>query len=220
MKGGFSLNQNQKRRSSLTVSELLLFLAGILFCLVLITSAMMSGLFARYRTSDTGSDSARVAQFGDLTLVETGDFGSGGNGAGMLIPGVNLQKDAKVSFTGSEMTTFVFVEISAPGWSMTDGRHFSAAEGKLSWSVMETWTLLADSNYVYYLTLEPNTVLDGAQVIAPLANSDDQIRVSDAITEEDMAALKKENLTITLQASVIQAGGFASAKDAWEYLNR
>ena len=64
----------RKRRSSLTMGERLLFLAGILFCLILITTAMLGGLFARYTTSGSGSDSARVAKFGTLTLTETGDF--------------------------------------------------------------------------------------------------------------------------------------------------
>ena len=47
-KGGFSVNNKDKRRSSLTLGERMMFLAGILFCLVLITTALMSGLFARY----------------------------------------------------------------------------------------------------------------------------------------------------------------------------
>lgn len=57
----------EKRRSSLTLGEKLLFFAGILFCLILISTAMMGGLFARYVSTSTGSDSARVAQFGELT---------------------------------------------------------------------------------------------------------------------------------------------------------
>lgn len=43
--------------------EKLLFVSGILFCLVLITTAMMGGLLARYVVSDTAEDSARVAAF-------------------------------------------------------------------------------------------------------------------------------------------------------------
>lgn len=55
--------KSNNRRSSFTFSEKLLFFAGILFCLVLITTAMMGGLFARYTTSATGEDDSRVAAF-------------------------------------------------------------------------------------------------------------------------------------------------------------
>ena len=40
-----------------------LFLAGILFCLTLISSSLTSNLIAKYSTTASGSDSARVARF-------------------------------------------------------------------------------------------------------------------------------------------------------------
>lgn len=52
-----------KRRSSLNFGEKVMFLAGILFCLVLITTAMLGGLFARYASTEDGADLARVAKF-------------------------------------------------------------------------------------------------------------------------------------------------------------
>ena len=54
---------NRKRRSPMTLGEVMMFTAGTLFCLVLITTAMMGGLFARYTATAEGSDSARVAGF-------------------------------------------------------------------------------------------------------------------------------------------------------------
>ena len=41
----------------------MIFLAGILFCLVMITTALMPGLFARYSATGEGEDNARVARF-------------------------------------------------------------------------------------------------------------------------------------------------------------
>ena len=40
-----------------------LFLAGILFCLTLISSSLTSNLIAKYSTTASGSDGARVAKF-------------------------------------------------------------------------------------------------------------------------------------------------------------
>ena len=44
-----------------------LLLAGILFCLTLISSSLTSNLIAKYSTSTTGGDSARVAKFDVIT---------------------------------------------------------------------------------------------------------------------------------------------------------
>lgn len=57
------MERNNSRRPSLTLGERLIFLAGILLCLILITTAAMGGLFARYVATETGHDTARVAVF-------------------------------------------------------------------------------------------------------------------------------------------------------------
>ena len=46
-------------------------LAGILLALVLVTSCFVGGTFAKYVTTGTGSDSARVAKFG-VTVTANG----------------------------------------------------------------------------------------------------------------------------------------------------
>ena len=65
-------------------------LAGILFCLTLVSFYMVSGLFAKYMTRGQGSDSARVIKFGDITLTETGDFYEGGNKM-WIVPGLDIK---------------------------------------------------------------------------------------------------------------------------------
>ena len=54
---------SKKRRFSLSIGERLLFLAGGMFCLILITTAMMGGLLARYISTGESEDAARVAAF-------------------------------------------------------------------------------------------------------------------------------------------------------------
>ena len=46
-------------------------LAAVLLCLVLITTGMVAGWYARYITTDTDTDEARIAQF---RIVETGEL--------------------------------------------------------------------------------------------------------------------------------------------------
>ena len=47
-----------------------LFLAGILFCLTLISISLTSNLIAKYSTTASGSDSARVAKFDVITTKD------------------------------------------------------------------------------------------------------------------------------------------------------
>jgi len=58
--------------------------AGVLLCLVLASSYLVCGMFARYTTTATGSDTARVAKFditgtGLQTMDITADLSPGGS---------------------------------------------------------------------------------------------------------------------------------------------
>lgn len=212
-----------KRRSSFTPGEILLFVAGILFCLILITTALLGGLFARYTTTSTGGDNARVAQFGDLTLTETGDFIQDNiPKKGIIIPGVNLEKSVKLSFAGSEMATILFLEVEAPGWTTT-ADHFTfkitdltQEKNYLSWSLDTDdatglgWIYLKD--HVYYKELPPNTSLTDVDIIR-----DGNIAVSSNIKETNIGLLN--NLNISFQASVIQNDGSLTPEAAWAKLS-
>lgn len=203
-------DSKSKRRSSFTLGEKLTFLAGILFCLVLISTALLGSLFGRYVTSAAGSDSARVVQFGALTLTETGDFTGDTQKTGIIIPGVDLQKDVRVTFEASEVATIVFVEVTAPDWEVS-GSSFSKKDGLLHWTLADGWTHLPDTQYVYYRELPPNTGLT-AQII-----KDGTIFVSDAITESNISDFA--DLSLTFQASVIQNDGSLTPAEAWARLD-
>lgn len=200
-------NKN-KRRSSLTFGDKLLFFAGILFCLVLISTALLGGLFARYVTTDSGSDSARVAKFGNLTLTETGDFVGERQKTGIIIPGVDLNKKVTVSFEASEVATIVFVEVTAPNWIVAGNTFMKGT--LLSWTLADGWTHLPQSEYVYYRELPPNTALS-ADII-----KDGIITVSTNIKESNVHTLK--NLNLTFRASVIQNDGSLTPAAAWDRL--
>ena len=188
-------------------------LAAILLCLTLLSLHWTSGLYARYSTSEAGSDSARVIRFGDLTLTEEGDFYEGKNL--MILPGVDLQKKAMVSFDGSESATYVFVEVAPTKWETADHKAFSILsndEAVMQWQIAEGWTFLeADGGtYVYYRELAPNTELDRVDILA----EEGKITVSGAITRKDIQNLT--GVSIKLRASVVQSGGFENPAEAWK----
>ena len=192
-------------------------LAGVLFCLTMVSVYMVSGLYARYSTSGTGSDSARVIKFGDISISETGDFQEGTKNM-VVIPGVDLAKKAVVNFEGSEAATYVFVEVDLAGnWTYLEDRNTLIYGTHIEWTVAEGWQYLKGTKYVFYRELGPNTPLS-ADIIGAISETDTRngIRVSESINKATMANM--ESTTITFRASVVQSNGFENVQAAWASL--
>ena len=193
-------------------------LAAVLLIMVCISTWMMDGLFAKYRTSDSGGDNARVIGFGNLTLTESGDFGTAG-GQGYFAPGMNLKKQATVTFTGSESATYVFMEAEvSEHWTVIGNKTFFVGTDLLKWAVADGWQFLVqkDNTYVYYRALSPNEKLTDAKFFANMGNDGNEwnVTVSPSIKRADMAALN--GITINLRASVVQSNGFENVTAAWQ----
>ena len=183
--------------------------AGVLFCLTMVSTYMVSGLFARYSSTGTGSDSARVMKFGKITIEETGDF-VGNTKNMMIIPGVDLEKKAVVNFDGSEAATYVFVEVDLAGnWTYAEPGTFLYGT-LMDWAVADGWHYVRGSKYVFYRELAPNTTLS-----VPIIK-ENKVHVSENITKETIQTF--DGMTITFRASVVQSNGFAGVSDAWASL--
>ena len=208
--------EQQKRKINIPM-----FLAAVLFCATLISMHFMGGLYARYTTNGAGSDSARVITFGDVKIIETGDFvvdTESGKESLMIIPGVELDKKAVVNFEGSEALCLVFVEvIPSSGWATTDKKTFKYVHNEtefLSWTIDDSWKIVESAgatSYVYYQVVEPNNSLTD-DIIA-----NGVVTVSEDITKMNMADLKTANLDITVnfKATAVQANGFKTIDEAW-----
>lgn len=186
--------------------------------LLVLTSLLCGVTFSRYVASTSGGDSARVAAFGDVKLVET-------TGQHYIItPGVNLQKDPTVAYAAerrSEMAAYVFVTVTAEGWTY-DGSHgytIARTDGKalLSWSVPTEWTYLTQgggpgtTTAVFYRLVPAGEKLSGVPVV-----QNGEITVSKEIYASEMDDVEKAAGGIDFQAYAVQAGGFESALAAWE----
>lgn len=57
------MTEQKNKRSSLQPGGVLIRIALVLFCLVMFSTYLMAGLFARYTAAGTGADAARVAGF-------------------------------------------------------------------------------------------------------------------------------------------------------------
>lgn len=202
------------------------FCAGlVLLCLTLFSMHLTSGLYARYVTSDSAEDAARVIKFGNLTLTETGDFATG---QAILVPGKDLTKKVTLESSKlleitqtSEVDTIVFVSVKVVGdtedykWTYDEGTYTFKYGNYISWSVENSkWKTLGlhagTGKYVYYTVLEANEALSATDFIA----NNGTITVSDSLTKTVIGKFP-ENLSIDIQAALVQANGFENVQAAW-----
>ena len=201
--------------------------ALVLFWLVIISTYLSSGLFAKYSTGDNGSDQARTIKFDELTVTETLEGKDAPNGGTVVFtPGVNLKKDISVSFGGSEADTFVFIAVDVRGWNCSNNYDFSLS-GIMSWSVVSPdWKFLSSeaihfdaaedesadgTRYVYYIQLEPNESLS-QEVI-----KDGEIIVyAPDQTQKAYDALTGVGIDLNVTAYAVQANGFYDAEHTTE----
>ena len=188
-------------------------IAVILLFLVLFTTYLMFGLFARYVTKSNSSDSARVIKFYDIHLVEQ-------KNQLIITPGVDCVRDVAVDFDGSEAATYVFVEVEPSNhWSSGDGNTFYCGT-YMSFSINSTnWKYLEKdgNNYVYYYVgtntvdglLKPNCDVNNVDILA----NNGAIKVYQSLTMDDFDKL--DGLELEFTATAVQGNGFESVNDAW-----
>ena len=198
-------------------------LACLLLILVMITTYMTSGLYARYTAVADGSDSARVIKFHDIALRDS-------NKKIVITPGVPSTRDVAVSFDGSEAVTYIFVEMELSNhWSVSNnGRDFNVRGNNtnyISFSVdTSKWGYLSkysgNGKYIYYFkgantvdgVLQPNKTVSFDQ--GNILVDSGTITVSDRLTMSYFGNLA--GLSMEFRATAVQANGFDSINDAWE----
>ena len=191
----------------------------IILAFVLVIAMSVAGTVA-YLTAQTGAvtNTFTVGNIGDLTLTEEKGTVVDGKHTFNIVPGQDIAKDPKVTYTADEpdVAVYVFVKMDATGWTTTDGQTYTKAAGSvteaLSFSIDTTaWTKL--ENGVYYKALDANTDLAATSVIA-----NDTIAVSDSIAKDDIGTLAGSDLVFTAYA--IQQAGFDTAAAAWAEVNK
>lgn len=196
------------RSKNIAPSDFLLCAVAVLICAVLISVGAVAGNWARYRTSDSGSDSATVIGFGTLTLEPSAD------NSAILLPAAGGKWQAHVTFGGSEAQTYVFLRLSlADGWSL-DGTSLTALAGGASIEISQVWGVLSSKagEVVLYMSLDPQESIDDVPIFA----NNGKITVSATVTQDQIATLDG---LFSVKAFAVQGNGFSDADAAWSSLS-
>ena len=209
------MNQKNKKKPGR-----LLKVQVCLVYLIVVTTLLTGVTFSKYVTRSSGEDTARVIRMGQVSISETGSFT---DGKLVLIPGVDLVKDASVIFEGSESATYLFLEVAvSKQWETSDHKKYQTKNdgiAMMEWQMSDDWKYLCSSSggdsHVYYYPLEANQNLN-----YDIIKDNGKITVSEKMKKADLEELTNQELFIGFRAFVVQSGGFATVQDAWESVQK
>lgn len=135
----------------------------------------------------------------DIELTETKPE----NQQAKIIPGVDIEKDPKVTVKANSEACYLFVKVEQTG---------NFVDGKVSYSIADGWTALEGENGVYYREVAATTADMDFYVL-----KNNKITVSDELTKGDIQNLSGANKTpkLTFTAYAVQQDGIADAATAW-----
>lgn len=199
---------NQPKKTKKLSGAFFLRLAGVLLCLVVLLTCLLSGILARYLRNDEVNDPARVIKFEKLTVDENNNvFTDPETHTMLLAPGLTIQRNTTVSFGGSEAACYVFLRITTAEFTKTDNYHFryGTTTGKtIDFAVDSGWTFLKTDNgaSVYYTVTDVNEALSAKPVL-----ENGTITVGSDFTRTEMAALPS-TIQLSCDAYAVQLDGF------------
>ena len=120
-----------------------------------------------------------------------------------IIPGVNIEKDPKVTVKKDSEACWLFVKVEEEG---------TFVAGKVTYSIADGWTKGDGTNIpanVYYRQVGAVTENTDFAVL-----KDNMVTVSDTLTKADIKSIAT-NPTLTFTAYAVQKDGIDTAADAW-----
>ena len=121
-----------------------------------------------------------------------------------IIPGVNIEKDPKVTVKANSEACWLFVKVEEAG---------TFVKGKVTYSIADGWTKGDGTKIpenVYYRQVGAVTTDTDFAVL-----EDNKVTVSDTLTKEDIGKLTSKEATLTFTAYAVQKDGIADAATAW-----
>ena len=208
----------------------------LMLALVLVLGCTVGGTLAWLTTQTDEVENTFVAgQIGTLELTETDTDPNttGEQHQYIVIPGVAITKDPKVTYTPTTaggtvpVDAYVFVELTGIGqtkwtWNETEKQYEIKSGDKvfLSFEIADGWTAVDGAPNVYCRTVGSTAV--GANEWAIIKNN--TITVSDQITKDDVQNVADAADKLTFAAYAIQqadggADGIFTPAEAWAKVN-
>ena len=120
-----------------------------------------------------------------------------------IIPGVDIEKDPKVTVKANSEACWLFVKVEESG---------KFVENKVTYSIADGWTALAGQTGVYYREVGAVTADTDFAVL-----KDNKVIVSSDLTKTEINGLTEANKTptLTFTAYAVQKDGINTVADAW-----
>ena len=144
--------------------------------------------------------------YGDIniTLEET----KPDNKQAKIIPGVDIEKDPKVTVKGGSEACWLFVKVEEENWPT-----FTESDGtrKVKYGIADGWTALTGETGVYYREVVAVTADTSFDVLAG-----NVVTVSEELTKAEVNSITADNQPkLTFTAYAVQKDGIADADTAW-----
>lgn len=177
-------------------------------CAVLLVAVSVLGTMA-YLTSTTQviTNTFTVGNI-NIELTETKPE----NKQAKIIPGVDIEKDPKVTVKANSEACWLFVEVKQEGTFVAD---------KVTYSIADGWTKGDGTNIptdVYYRSVDAVTTDTGFYVLAGnTAHPNGVVTVRDTLTKAEVDDITDKNQPkLTFTAYAVQKEGIDTAAAAWE----
>lgn len=175
-------------------------------CAVLLAAASVLGTTA-YLTSKT-KVITNTFTVGDINieLTETKPESK----QAKIIPGVDIEKDPKVTVKANSEACWLFVEVKEEGTFVAN---------KVTYSIADGWTALTGVDGVYYREVDAVTADTDFYVLkGDEAHKNGVVTVSEDLTKEDIKGINVQP-TLTFTAYAVQKEGIDTAAAAWAKVN-
>lgn len=180
---------------------------AMLLSLVLVIGCVAGGTLAWLTATSNEVNNVFTTSDIGVTLEESDDLNL------KMVPGWTITKDPKATVTTGSEDCYLFVKVEKSA-NFDDFMTYAIAEG---------WTVLSDG--VYYMIFDSKDAENENEMgTAYSVLKDDQVKVKDTVTKEDMKALTddtKPNLSFTAYAVQLyrENGTQFTATEAWAMVN-
>lgn len=171
-----------------------------LLALVLVFGCAVGGTFA-WLTAKT-DPVVNTFTYGDINIGLTETT----NNPYKIVPGVNIEKNPKVTVKAGSEACWLFVKVEEENWpTFKDGE-----TAKIAYEIESGWTKLEGQNGVYYREVGAVSADTSFEVI-----KGNLITVSENLTKTEVNTVVTRQPKLTFTAYAVQKDGVADAATAW-----